>query len=277
MKIDNYALTMHQTCPAKFELGMLQHWRPRMKAAALGFGTSFHAGLAAWYKTGEVTKALLAIRESWDPESPMDDYRTLERCAATMLEYVKIYPVENFRILEVEVPFLLPLGLCTDDGEAIEYGGIFDMLVEFGGNVYVMEHKTTSQMGPLYFNQYKPNNQVTGYVWGAAALSGHRVAGAIINAICVTKTSAPRFQRQITTRTPEEIARWRVDVQSECNNIKRHERDGHFPYRTTSCMQYGMCAYHSVHVLSNPAEQRVMLEQQYVQQRWDFEARDENA
>lgn len=304
MKIDNFALTMHQACPAKFDLSINQGWQPRRKSGALGFGAAFHEGMAQWYKTGDPNLARQAIEDSWQ-EGPIDDYRTKQRCIQTFDEYIKVYPSESFVPVPgpdgpfIEVPFAIDTGTCLShcqvcgfDGneygihvcvrcksplEPIEYGGIFDGLVEFNGSVYILEHKTTSMLGPTYFYQFKPNNQVTGYVWGASQLSGMRVGGAIINAICVTKTGKAKFERHLTTRQPEDIARWLRDVWTSCNEIDHHKRTGHWPMRTPSCMQYGMCAFHGVHVLPSEREQLMRLEQDYVKQVWDFESRDEPA
>jgi hypothetical protein len=167
---------------------------------------------------------------------------------------------------------------CGAELEHIEYGGIFDTLVEMGGQrpmLYVLEHKTTSQLGPLYFHQYYINNQVTGYVWGAQNLSGQRVGGAIINALCVTSSGKISFARQHTHRNAEDIERWKDDVAATCNMIREAEVAQHFPKFTGSCMgKYGMCAYHGVHILTTPDEQRRRLETDYVQSEWDFERRD---
>ena len=224
MKIDNFALTMHQTCPSKYNLRINQGWTSRGKSAALGFGGALHEGLAAWYKTANLGQALLAIGEAWVDDQPVEDFRTKEKCVTTMIEYTKKYPSEGFSVVGapdnpmVEVPFTIEMGryvpfcgdwvdaagmtflgcgvmqhgfeneVCATCGcplEPIEYGGIFDGLIEFSHQVFILEHKSTSVMGASYFNQFKPNNQVCGYIWGAGQLSGKKVVGAMVNAIGV--------------------------------------------------------------------------------------------
>ena len=279
MIIDNFALTNFQSCPAKYDLRILQHWQSRRKSAALGFGGTFHEGLAEWYRSGDRAKAMMALSEAWPQFTPIDDYRTKEKCVSTLIEYFKTYPAETFSIVGapsnpmVECVFTLDTGLTLDDGEPIEYGGIFDGIVEFGGSVYVLEHKTTSQLGSTYFNQFKPNNQVTGYTWAAGLLSGKRVGGAIINAIGVFKSSASRFDRQITTRSQQEIEDWLINVQATCQQIRDCERRGYWPLYTGSCTMYGRCEYHDVHILGTPIERRKRLEQDYEVKQWAHEER----
>lgn len=304
MKIDNFALTMFQTCPAKYLLRIQNNWTTRRKSAALGFGGAFHEGLAEWYRTKSRSKALVAIDEAWPANLPIDDWRTKAKCVETMLGYVREYPEETFSIVGagsgnplVEVTFTLPTGMflpcpghwedtseaiymreskcwiCSGERELIEYGGIFDALVEASGMVYVLEHKTTSQLGSYYFRQFKPNNQVTGYVWGASVLSGRKVGGAIINAIGVYKSSASKFERQITTRTPGDIELWLRSVFATCVQIKDCQTRGAWPMHTGSCTMYGACEFHDVHVLSTETEQQKRLEQDYVQDEWIYEER----
>lgn len=289
IRLDNFMLAMHQTCPRKFFYRILNHWVPPRKSAALGFGAVIHEGLATWYRTHDSSAAIDAIHSAWPENHPSEDYRSLTKALHVMAEYIRAYPEENFSILGfpsspmVEIPFCLPLTYAdgtqvyTDQGTDIEYGGIFDGLIEFSGEVYALEHKSTSQLGDYYFDQFKPNNQVTGYVWGGAKLSGHRVTGALINAIGIYKASATKFRRQVTTRSESEIAEWVENVRSVASEIEWHLTRDHYPMRTVSCTMYGRCEFHDVCTLGTAAERTKRLTTDYIQEPWDFETRTGNA
>lgn len=167
-------------------------------------------------------------------------------------------------------------GHCGRECEPIEYGGIYDLLVQFGAStIYVVDHKTTSQLGSTYFLQFNPNNQITGYVWGAEQLSGRKVAGAIINAMCLTTAGNMKFERDMTARTPADLAEFRSDVIWKCNAIAQARRTGVWPKSTSMCQgKYGMCGYHSIHVLADEGERQLRRETDYVKRVWDFENRD---
>ena len=301
MKIDNFALTMFQACPAKFDLRILQGWTSRRRSGALGFGGALHEGLATWYRTGDPSKAIKAVGDAWPLNLPIDDWRTKEKCLQTMLEYIKRYPREEFVVVGgtenpmVEVTFTVDTGMflsciecqapwggeefgglcqrCGKPLEPIEYGGIFDGIVQFGSSIYVLEHKTTSMLGQYYFDQFKPNNQVTGYVWGARKLSGQNVTGAIINAIGIYKSSTTKFERQITSRDDTNIAEWLENVRNVCEQIRECQVRQHWPMATGSCTMYGKCEYHNVHVLNTNKERQKLLEQDYVKDEWKYEER----
>jgi hypothetical protein len=225
--------------------------------------------------------ALDAISESWVEPVSSENYRTLERATAMMKAYVQEYPTESFTPVNgpsgplIEVPTTADTGLTLDDGETIEYGGIFDGLVQSGDDLFVLEHKTCSALGSTYFDAYKPNNQVTGYTFLAGKLAGRPITGAIINALCLTRSGKISFARQITTRTPEDLQRWLMDLKTECQNIRTHERTGHWPMRTGSCTMYGHCEFWQVHRESGEDVQQSILQTHYVQEPWDFLSRDE--
>jgi hypothetical protein len=164
---------------------------------------------------------------------------------------------------------------CRQPLEPIEYGGIFDTLVDFGVNqVYILEHKTTSQLGSYYFNQYKPNNQVAGYIWAARQLTGKRVGGAIINAIGWYKSGTTKFERQISTRSDDEITEWLEQVRMICEAIQLARRTGQWPMHTAACTLYGLCEFHSIHSRSTQLERERMLETNFVREKWDYERRE---
>lgn len=314
MKIDNFALTMYQTCPSKYDLRINQGWTPPRRSSALGFGGAIHEGLAAWHRGEGIGAALVAIDKAWPENHPVDDFRTREKCLQTMIQYSKKYPAETFKVVQgpsgplIEVPFTLSTGMylpcklswlkekrargelvgacpglpleddtcnvCGNTCEPIEYGGIFDGVVEFSGSVYVLEHKSTSIMGGSYFNQFKPNNQVTGYCWAAGQMSGLPVGGAIINAIGVYKAGATKFDRHITGRFPEEIVEWLDNVYMVCVQLKTSELTNTWPKSTNACTLYGLCEFYSVHNLARESERQKLLEQQYIKDHWDYELRD---
>jgi hypothetical protein len=310
MIVDNFSLSLFQACPALYELRIKQGFVPIRRRAALGFGGALHIGLAEWYRTGDAKKAIAAIVEKWPAGTPEEEWRTLQKATAVMAEYIQEYPMENFKIIGapetplVERAFTLDTGLYLDcqlcdggiaqDGtqpicincqaprEPLQYGGIIDAGILFSGRVYDLDHKTTTQLGgkkdgdsSYFFMQFKPNNQMTGYIWALDKLTNIPVGGAMINAIGLYKASETRFARQITTRAKSEIDEWLRWVLATANDIKRAERTGIWPWRTASCMLYGQCDFHNVHVLADPVSRQKRLEQDYAVDKWDHEARED--
>jgi hypothetical protein len=303
MKLDNYSFSGFQGCPLWYKTRIVDGWAPPHKSAALGFGGAVHVGLAEWYRSRNPDAVMEKMLEAWPENHPVDDYRDMMKAKKVLLEYMQKYIHESFTIVPgmIEIATALPTGMylpicpecgynnvegvndwyrthgkcsnCGADLELIEYGGIFDTLVDFAGQIYILEHKTTSQLGPRFFDQFKPNNQVTGYVWMAQQLSG-RCDGAIVNAIGVFKVGATRFERHITTRNQWEINDWLNDLWVEACTLQRYTLTGQWPKRSKSCTLYGACEFLSVHQINDPSAQARLLEQDYIHDPWEFEKRD---
>lgn len=282
MIIDNFALSTHQTCPRRYQHRMLEGWVRKGDSAALVAGAALHAGLASWYRGEGLDKAFHAINEEWAKRAPAQstDWRTLPKIINTMRGYVDHYGEETFQVVGIGTPapiveraFTLDTGLVTTCGEPIEYGGILDTVVEFAGAYYILEHKTTSVMGSGFWQQFKPNNQITGYIWAAQRLSDKPIRGAIVNAIGWFKAGATRYERQITTRTPAEIAEWERNLAQVCSEIREHERQIYYPQRTASCTIYGRCTFHAV-CEQEPAIREAILAEDYQVERWSHTERD---
>jgi hypothetical protein len=305
LKVDNTALETF-ICPAKYDLRINRGIVPLKRKPSLSFGGVLHRGWAEWYRTGSEQKALKAIVDHWPEVMPSDDFRTKAYALTVMHEYVAAYPTESWKPIQtadgplVEKAFTLDTGLfleckegcpwnagdekgvCQNCGETLEpilYGGIIDIGVDFGGTFYVVDHKTTTVLGKedsnYYFLQYKPDNQMTGYIWGLRQLTNQRVGGAIINAAGLYKSGEVRFKRQVTARNEFEINEWLQTVRAKCIAIKHCERTGIWPLETKYCMHYGQCEYHSVHVLNDPVSREKRIEADYVVSHWNYEERDD--
>lgn len=308
MRVDNFTLEQF-TCPAKYNLRINRGLVPLRRKPSLSFGTVIHSAMAQWYRTGNPETTLKEILIRWPEVMPSDDFRSRDYALKVMANYMREYPKESWQLLQgsdgpiVEQAFTIPTGYylecqscaigysdendkingkcsnCGEPLEPVEYGGIIDVAIEFAGTVYVLDHKTTTVLGKedssYYFMQYKPDNQMTGYIWGLSRLTNRRVGGAMINALGLYKSGETRFKRHLTARNQFEIDEWLKGVVLRCNEIKRCERTGEWRMETSKCMQYGQCEYHSVHVLNDPVSRESRLEQDYVVSKWNYEDRDD--
>jgi hypothetical protein len=187
MKLDNYSFSGFQGCPLWYKTRIVDGWAPPHKSAALGFGGAVHVGLAEWYRSRNPDAVMEKMLEAWPENHPVDDYRDIMKAKKVLLEYMQKYIHESFTIVPgmIEIATALPTGMylpcnnplcglylstvdirdgeisrtdehcewCGSSRELIEYGGIFDTLVDFAGQIYILEHKTTSQLGPRFFDQ----------------------------------------------------------------------------------------------------------------------------
>lgn len=161
---------------------------------------------------------------------------------------------------------------CGEPCEPIEYGGLIDAVIEHSDSLYVMDHKSTSQLGPTFFAQFRPNAQMTGYHWGAEQLSGRTLAGIYINVIGIFAKGPTRFERQPTSRHHAEVEEWRLSTIAKCNAIARAKRTGVFPLHEQNCVgKYGPCEFLGVHSFPTEDDRLRVLEQEYTIRPWVFD------
>ncbi len=123
------------------------------------------------------------------------------------------------------------------------FGGRFDQILEWNGNLWVRDFKTTSRMGKTYSQTFDPHNQMTGYVWAAQILSGRRVEGVIADVVYNTKNQGPTFHEFLATRNTGHIERWVQTVDFELGEIDRMHEEMCFPMRTGACHDFGGCYF----------------------------------
>lgn len=290
--IDNTALADYMACPRKFFYGMVANRRRRgATAPALAFGTSWHAALEAHYKTGgDRTAVELAILHSWEQHDRPDDHRTVQRVLSCYDQYLGHWgdhatdTSRNGRTVGFpENPMVeIPVELAWPGG-AHPYTGKIDRIIEINGLYYVEDHKTTSQLGAQYFQQYDPNNQMMGYAYLAEKLTGLRIAGVRINALGVLKTQT-KLAREIVSYSKERLEEWgrnfnawvarleesyRIMAEADPTVIDDDLLLRAWPHNFMACSaKYGMCQYASV-CSFQPARRAYVLETEFTEKQWD--------
>lgn len=121
----------------------------------------------------------------------------------------------------VEFNFVLPIPGTKHPrtGEPVLYAGRFDMLGSMRGQstLFVVDEKTTSQLGPTWGNQWTIRAQFTGYVWGARQF-GHPVAGAVVRGISILKEKYGNAE-VIVHRQDWQIDRWLENLRRDCEQM----------------------------------------------------------
>jgi hypothetical protein len=153
--------------------------RPVEKAHALRFGSLLHAGLESWWlwrpgsEVGRLDAALTKIAHAvWEDECHVDELDRV-RVEELIRGYDLTWGNEPLETLAVEAEFTTPI-LDPDTGDAlpdIVLGGKIDALArDKHGYVWVVEHKTATDPGALYWQRLTIDLQCSVYMLGARAL-----------------------------------------------------------------------------------------------------------
>lgn len=262
-EFDYSMLSTYLTCQRKFMLRHVKDLTTKGRATALEFGHSVHCALNAWYKTGSVDKMLEAFKKDWERQggdTPEDQKRTQAKADRILKGYVVKYQQEPFTVLENEKSF----ELAMPDG--LVYIGRKDRLVDWQGAIYVMEHKTTSQLGYSTFDRFKPNMQIDGYIYSA---NKERPAchGCVVDVLLVAKTKED-FARKIETRTEDEIASFPQLFSEVAYDIQESLATDRWVPNYDACTYYGACSYRTICMQPKNLWERIS-QTEYIVSHWD--------
>lgn len=276
----------------RFELGLQGTGEKKVDlVAGKAFAAGIEAARRAFFANGYLPSVSAQIGSDRVFEvygnfaCPTSSNKTAARMAGALLHYLEAYPLEKETVvpykfpdgkLAIELSAAFPLGLAhPDTREELEYAVNFDMLgkdIKEGG-LWVVDEKTTSQMGDKWMNQWPLDSQMTGYVWAAMRMLERygikeEVKGAIINGIAIRKndTEAARFK---TYREPWMIERWFKQLQTDVIAWEAaYKFQVHNQALDHACAYYlNPCVYAPLCLSRNP--EKIMEGGQYVVEFWD--------
>ena len=304
---DSTSLGYIKTCPRLYQYTMIEGWTPRDESVHLRFGQEFHRALedydrlrAEGVQYQEAIRAivgdLLVRTKGWDtdPETRAGKYKNRSTLLSLTIDYLDHYfhDVAETFILDdgrpaVELSFRFELDWGPQIAEREKIGennyigsgqpyllcGHLDRVVTYGGNLFVMDRKTTtSTPGSYYFDQFEPNNQMTLYTLASQVILNSPVKGVIIDAAQILLDKPNQFTRGITYRTPDLLEEWVADLAVTLREAEAYAVAEYWPMRDTSCGMYGGCRFREVCSKSPHVRER-FLESKFVrlpeEERWN--------
>ena len=232
---------------------------------ALADGTPTHLTVEVPRGDSEVaiSEGLKALIISYgDFQCPADSAKSLERMCGAFEYYWDVYPLEdnpeNSPVLmpsgkrAIEFSFAEPFGVRhPTSGDPILYVGRMDAIYRYAGDNYVVDEKTTTQLGASWSRQWELRGQFTGYVWGCKK-ADIRVAGALIRGESILKTKY-ETQQALTYRPEWQVDRWYDEtctwIERMIEDFKSNEWLHNF---SESCTSYGNCAFTRVCTSQTP-------------------------
>jgi hypothetical protein len=284
--MDNTAMTDYMSCPKKYEYGMVQHRRSKGNPSpSLVYGSGWHAAMELHYKAEVcseedlIDQVRMGVAEKWQLSSNVGDHRTYERCMLEYERYLKKYglpwleeaktvgwPGES-ALVEIAVEVPIP-------GARHPYTGKIDRIYGIHGQLYVEDHKTTSQLRSDFFTQFELHNQMMGYAVDAWVITGKVISGVRINAHVVHKNDSI-FERRTIMFSQPRLEDWQRNYdywldRIEQDMVKRQVGDpSAFPRNFSACAgKYGMCQYAGVCSMP-PSMRQAMLEQDFIDRPWN--------
>jgi len=289
--IDSTFLSTFRSCQRKAYLQYLQHWKPKHESVHLVAGGAFAAGVETARKAFFVEKlpredcklaGLQALIRSYGTfEAPEGAAKSLERMCGALEFYFDRYPMRedgmeplyfNEDQSGIELSFAVPLEFRHPvSREPLLYTGRSDMVARFAGGIYVVDEKTTSQLGASWSRAWEMRSQFTGYCFGCQSY-GIQASGIVVRGVSILKTKYDTLQ-VLTYRSPWEIDRWEQQLYKDLETLQRCWEDNYWSWNLDhACTEYGGCPF--VQVCKSP-DPETWLGMYFEKKVWDPLARGE--
>jgi len=216
--LTNSRMRTERECQRKHDFMYRQGIRPITAGEALYFGSLMHLCLEAWWKAfmeGRNADALpdaiaMAVREE-------DAYKR-EQMLAVIIGYHQYYAgaMTEYKVLAVEKQFTAPLINPSTQAASRTWqlAGKIDVIVERGGRVAIIEHKSSSESidsdADLYWQRLQMDHQSSMYVVGAETLEYGEVKDVIYDVV-------KKPQQRPLKATPEDSRKYKANGELYAN------------------------------------------------------------
>lgn len=279
----------------KFEHGLTPVEPGIDKHAGAAFASGLEAARFAFYRDGKSqgdatdigVRAVLAAYGDFRPAAGYKKYKTSDRMAGALTFYFGQHPFAEDEFqpvwlrdklgIEVQGGFDLPI-LHPVTRRNLRYSFRFDLLAQDqAGDYWVVDEKSTNQLGDAWAFQWDLDSQMTGYCHGArgllikAGLDGDRLKGAVINGVSILKYDYGHM-RCPTLREQWEIDRWYKQMVRDFEDWKMaFEAQNHRQVLDHACALYNSpCEYAGLCKARNPER---MIEGNFTIHFWNPETR----
>jgi PD-(D/E)XK nuclease superfamily protein len=268
---DSTCLSAFKMCPRYYQYAYIDGWTPRDESVHLRFGGEYHTSLEQYdhlradgvpheRAIHSVVRDLLlrTVDYNPNPDTKAGRYKSRSNLLGLVIDYLDHFGDDDPAVtyvksdgtpaVELTFKFELPWGpTAANWGEPYLLCGHLDKVVEYNGQIMVLDRKTTTTtLGEYYFKQYEPNNQMSLYTIAGQVVLKSPIKGVIIDAAQILIESPNRFVRGFTYRTGDQIEEWLTDLRVTLAQAEAYAVAGYWPMNDTSCDKYGGCRFREI-------------------------------
>jgi hypothetical protein len=170
----------------------------------------------------------------------------------------------------VELSFRYATSYISPDGNPYILCGHLDRLATLENMTFILDKKTSKyQLEDRWFEQFSPNNQMSGYAFAGKIVYKLPTQGVMIDGAQVLVNST-RFKRGFAHRTDSQLNEWYEEVGYWLSQAAFYAQTERWPMNDTSCDKWGGCEFRGIcnrapevrsDFLNNPAK--------YAKRSWD--------
>jgi ATP-dependent exoDNAse (exonuclease V) beta subunit len=226
------------------------------------FGAAIHKGAEVMYRGGGQKEVMEAFAEEYSEywRENIDSERSIENGYVVLQNFMRRFPPKEDYLKTIEVGGKLGVeqGFSVMLSEEVVFSGRIDRLALWEEELVIEDWKTSRYVGSGYI-VLKPNDQFTGYAFGASDILGKAVKTIFITQIG-TYVKKQRKEggkvirlteddervdlvRVTTTRTEEDYEDWKERLLRTANKIAFAEKGDYWPMQPHSCPSFQGCEY----------------------------------
>jgi len=265
---DSTSLNYAKTCARLYQYVMIEGWQSENESVHLRFGQELHTAFQQYHieraagvehddALQDVIHELLHRTWGWkvDTTTRAGKYKNRHSLVHAVISYLDEHAedpastaIKEDGAAAVELSFRFEIEMAPRAAPERPYMlcGHLDRVVEFGGDLYVNDYKTTmTTPGSYYFDKYNPDNQMSLYTLAGNMIFKAPVKGVIIDAVQVMVDDV-RVVRGMTQRTSGQMDEW-VDGLGYWLNLSEYwAESNYYPMNDTACNNYGGCRFRSI-------------------------------
>ena len=196
------ALNTFRNCPRKYKNRYVDNLRPRERPEALSFGSVVHTAIELWYRSQDIESRLRDVLAYIDDafETRVVDANLMVQwhlATAMIRGYAERYTTEDFEVIEVEKEFVGEIR-NPDTGrqsQTFRIAGKVDGIVRCHDGLYLLEHKTASNVDANYLDKLWTDTQIALYCHYLREL-GYPIVGVIYNVLLKSRLKQGKGETQ---------------------------------------------------------------------------------
>jgi hypothetical protein len=198
--VSTYSMwSLFRNCRKAVEWRHIEQLVPLQRDHNLHFGSLIHECLELWHGERDLAKVLDRIdRLCPNRAQDEDQKRDWLNATAMMRGYAEHYSTEEFEIVALEKTFQGPIVNPATGAASRSFvlAGKIDGIVRIGGDYFVLEHKTASQMDADYLEKLWTDFQITLYSHYIEQVLGIPITGILYNVLVKARLQQGRGETE---------------------------------------------------------------------------------
>jgi len=211
--VSTYSMwSLFRNCRKAVDWRYLQQLVPLQRDRNLHFGSLIHECLQSWHAQRDLAEVLdLIDRRCINRTQDEDQRRDWHLATAMMKGYAAKYPAEEFEVIALEKAFEGPIvnPATGAASRSFKLAGKADGIIRIGGEYFILEHKTASQVDADYLEKLWTDFQITIYAHYIEQAMGIPITGILYNVLVKAKLqqSKGETEEEFQARRAELLAK----------------------------------------------------------------------